>query len=258
MVKEFFQGVTYVARGCSAFYGDRRAWRYAAMPLGILLVVYLLGFWGIIRLSGLLGEWLNELWAGLPSWLCWLHSVVSGTSYLLGAVVGLLLLGTTFCMVYEIFGGFFFDALVEYHERKRWGRAPAELSLAGNIRSCADALLFACKVLFYNVALVIVSLFFPVAGQILLVAVMGYYLGVSYMICSAGNCGLRISELLKALAGKRLLVTGFGVAAYLLLLVPFATIFLLPGLVLGGVELFHEEEGVGLPQETLPEEPRSM
>ena len=38
------------------------------------------------------------------------------------------------------------------------------------------------------------------------------------------------------------LVSGFGVAAYILLmLIPFAVIFLLPGIVLGGVILFQEK-----------------
>ena len=70
---------------------------------------------------------------------------------------------------------------------------------------------------------------------------MGYFFGLTYIICSANRNGTRIGQLKKA-AGKRIfIILGFGVSAYFLLMIPLAAIIFLPGLVLGGSELFNRE-----------------
>ena len=74
-----------------------------------------------------------------------------------------------------------------------------------------------------------------------LVGIMGYYIAISYMICSANNRNVPISKLHTLAKKKGALTLGFGVTAYVLLLIPFSTIILLPGLVLGGAELFNDE-----------------
>jgi len=70
---------------------------------------------------------------------------------------------------------------------------------------------------------------------------MGYLFGLSYTVCSANRNGTTIGELKKA-AGKRIfIILGFGVSAYFLLMIPLTAIIFLPGLVLGGAELFNRE-----------------
>ena len=44
-----------------------------------------------------------------------------------------------------------------------------------------------------------------------------------------------------AALARKFAVAGFGITAYLLMLIPFAALFLLPGLVIGGSELFNRE-----------------
>ena len=71
-------------------------------------------------------------------------------------------------------------------------------------------------------------------------------MGITYLVCSANNSGISIPKI-RSIAKRRVAtILGFGMTAYVLLLIPFATIILLPGLVLGGSDLFNNElrEGV--------------
>ena len=80
----------------------------------------------------------------------------------------------------------------------------------------------------------------PVAGPCLLGIVAGYRLGVTYMLPTGFLKNKTVEEQLALLAGKKSMVSGFGITVYLLfLLPPFISIFLLPGILLGGTELLH-------------------
>ena len=71
-------------------------------------------------------------------------------------------------------------------------------------------------------------------------------MGITYLICSANNSGVSIPKIQSIVKKRIATILGFGVTAYVLLLIPFATIIILPGLVLGGSDLFNNElrEGV--------------
>ena len=110
-----------------------------------------------------------------------------------------------------------------------------------SLKYSIESFLFGIRTALAFCGLFIISLFFPVIGQILLIICMGYFLGLSYIICSANRNGTTVGQLKKA-AGKRIFVIlGFGVSAYFLLMIPLAAIIVLPGLVLGGSELFNRE-----------------
>ncbi len=240
-VEDFLRGATYVSKGCRAFYNDKSAWKYAAWPIVIMSITYVLLFIGIIYFAQQGASSINDKLSGLPGWLAWLRSLVDVSSYILGIVLGLLILGTTCCTLFEIFGGLFFDSLVSYYEKKTYGIAPQEVPFLTTLKFCMDSLFFGIKTSLVFVFLLIASLFLPLVGQIILVLVMGYYICVSYMICSANNSGASLAKLRYSVRKKNHIVVGFGATAYILLLIPFASIVLLPGLVLGGTELFHDE-----------------
>ena len=237
----FLRGSRYVFSGCRAFYGDRRAWKYAVLPLALMTGVYAFLFWAVLHLSRRGAEMLNRGLAELPGWLRWLPSFVSGLSSILGVLFALLVMGLTVSTLYEMFGGFFFDPLIEYHEEKQYGFSPVRQSLGRNLKYCLDSLFFAVKTSVLFLCLFILGLIFPLAGQLILAAVMGYCVGIAYMLTPANTRGLALADMRARVAGRRSVVLGFGLTAYLLLLIPFSTLFLLPGLVLGGADLVNRE-----------------
>ena len=237
----FLRGSRYVFSGCRAFYGDKKAWKYAVLPLAVMTGVYVFLFWAVLHFSRLGAEALNQSLAGLPEWLRWLTSLVSGLSSVLGVLFALLVMGTTVSTLYEMFGGLFFDPLIEYYERKQFGVSPCRRSFGCNLKYCFDSLFFGIRTAFLFIFLFVLSLIFPFAGQIVLALSMGYCAGLAYMLTPANIRGLTLADMRARVGGRRSCILGFGLTAYLLLLIPFFTLILLPGLVLGGAELLNRE-----------------
>jgi uncharacterized protein involved in cysteine biosynthesis len=130
---------------------------------------------------------------------------------------------------------------VEYYEQKKYGIAAHKLSLGETFKYSLESLVFGIRLCLCFTGLFFLGLFFPVIGQLLLIVLTGYFMGISYMICPAINSNASIKQLRKA-ANKKLAATlGFGLWSYLLLLIPFSTLFLLPGLVLGGSDLYNSQ-----------------
>ena len=240
-MRDFLRGAAYIAKGCREFYGDKKAWKYAAIPLSIIFLFYIFVFWAIIHFSGKGADFINAWLSGLPAWLSWFYSLVSGLSYFLGIIIAVILLATTVCIFYEMFGGLFFDSLVEYYEQKKFAVIHHNISLTGNIRYCLESLFFGIHISFFSFFSFIIGFFFPIVGQLLFIAVMGYYTGISYMICSANNSGFSLARLRTVAKKKTEIILGFGITAYILFLIPFATLIIFPGIVLGGTNLFNEE-----------------
>ena len=241
-MKDFFCGISYIFSGCRKFYSDTRYWKYTIIPFLCMALFYALLFWAIIYFSNL-GE--KQIVEFLCRWLPEsLHKLISIVKYVMQFVriaTIIILLTTTISAVYGIFGGLFFDYLVEYHEKKEFGIVPASFSLLKMLRYAFSSLIFGIKSTFKIFIFFIISLIFPLIGQILLIIVTGYILSISCMISSANNSGLTIAKLQKAASKRKFAVAGFGITAYLLMLIPFAALFLLPGLVIGGSELFNRE-----------------
>lgn len=233
--------MSYIFRGIRAFFHDKKAWRYALFPLSLLFVVYFFLFWGMIGLSHYLADKISQAMTSLPGWLSWLGNVISGLSYLAGTIAALLILGTTVCTLYEIFGGFFFDSLVDHYETRKYGLLPTKTTWSANFKYCIESVLLGIQTSVVFCGLFFVSLFFPVFGQIVLVICMGHFLGLSYIFCSANRNGVTLAGLKKIAGKKTFVILGFGITCYLLLMVPFAALIILPGLVLGGSELFNNE-----------------
>ena len=241
MFRDFRIGAGYVFSGIRDFYRDGGAWRYALMPFVIMLPVYALVFWLALHLAGDAAAFLQEFFGQLPRWLAWIGGLLGALIRLLGFLVGCLVLGSSMSFFYQATGGLFFDALTGYYERRQFGIAPRRAGFAANGKYAWDSLCFGLAAAGVFLLLLLIGILLPVAGQVLTGAVMGYFMGVSCMIPSGFNNGLSVAEV-KKLAGERSAVTlGFGVTAYLLLMIPFAAVLLLPGFVLGGSRMFHLE-----------------
>ncbi|MBO5822018.1 MAG: EI24 domain-containing protein [Lentisphaeria bacterium] len=216
-------------------------WKFGIIPLGLMLIFYALAIFGVYSLSGFVSGKLAALTGQLPDWLVWVGSVLNSGVVIFSVLFFVFFLSTSIGTFYEFFGGLFFDALTQHYENRRFGIVPCKMTFAGNFKYALNSLFWGIRVVIIFCLLFIVSLFFPIAGQIVLIAAMGYCFGVSYMICSAQNNGVSLAELQQLCSQRRVLVMGFGTAAYLLLSIPAAAIFFLPALVIGGSELFNEQ-----------------
>ena len=241
VVKDFLTGAGYVFRGCCSFYSDRSAWKYSLWPLVLLLVFYVLFYAGVYVFTGFLVDRAMGICRRLPEYLAWLEGCIRWGIWLGSTAVCFFLLAGTAIMVYELLGSLFFDGLTDHYERKTFHTEPAVIGWKENVRFMFSAVCFAVRTLVILMVLQVFNLFFPVIGPVLNVLIMGYFFGISGMMGSASRNGIRLKDL-RCLARKRkAAVTGFGATAYVLLLFPLITIFLLPGLVIGGSELCCRE-----------------
>ena len=241
IVKDFLKGAFYTGSGCRSFYSDRKAWKYALFPFGIILLFYIAVFAGSLYLSVKTADAALSLLENLPQWLEWLKYAVSPVTGILFTILFIIMATQTFCALYELSGGVFFDALAEYHQMKKYNIKPMALSLSCKMKWGFDALKFALSTAVQLAVLFVVSLIFPIIGQILFILCAGYYIGFSCMMSSAGSRGYQLDDLRKAAKKRIFLILGFGTTAYLIMMIPFAAVIMLPGIVTGGTELFVEE-----------------
>ena len=233
------EGAAAAFRGIAEFYGERNLWKYAIFPLAVTAAVYLLLGWGAHRAGGRLADVLAGFCDGLPEFLRWLESVVRFTVRLAAALLFAALIAVTISTLYELFGWLFFDRMIEEFERARFGRVLPKKSAAFTMRFLRDSCLYGLGTLVWIVLTAILGLFFPVLGQAAAVAIIGWRLGVVYLAAAGYNDNRTLGEVRSLAARHRTAVAGFGITVYLLTLIPFAPIFLLPGLVLGGVLLYR-------------------
>ncbi|WP_176011573.1 EI24 domain-containing protein [Victivallis sp. Marseille-Q1083] len=237
-VERFRRGAGLVPRGIRLFYGNRHYWPYALWPMALLLLLYTLG------LAGLIGWGLPEVLALLPegretgTFLQLLFNVLRwlvGGTLLLTVILLMLLLVST---VYEMFGSLFFDQLAAKFEELHCRNRVEVPGWRQGMRFMLQSVCFSAGTLVWGIGLGILGLLVPVVGPLLAVTVVGYRFGLTYLFSSSFNHGIGVPALRRRMKSCRWEVLGLGVTAYLLLLIPFAAIFLLPGFTLAGTLLF--------------------
>ncbi len=244
-MSELFSGAGTLLRGVAVFYRSPRFWRYGLAPMLLVLALYGMLLWVTIgwllpMLVGCLPE--PEAWGAAWKWLLLTLRVLG---YLLG-VVTLTAAGLAFfSTLFEAFGALFFDALVVRFEREELKNPVTEPNWRESLRLLPGALWFSVLTMAWTLLLLPVTLLVPVVGFLPSAAVVGYRLGTGYLFSSLFARRLAVSQLRPRLAGNRRALFGFGVTAYLLLLIPFSAVFLLPGFALGGALFYHERLTAG-------------
>ena len=233
MLNDFCKGFGYVFNGVKIFYSMPGLWRYSIFPLGIIFLLYVLAIGGAVTVAVKIAggsAWIENL---SPVWKC---SLVGGI-ILLFLVLLILLLKP----LYEMTAGMFFDRLAEQFDFLHYGTKTEKLSWKISLQQGADCAVYGIFSLLWFLFLFFAGLLLPVVGTAVLFFVMGYRYGVSCLFCTTNGRGITVRECC-ALAGKRRwLILGYGIASYLLLLIPFGAIFSLPGIIVGGTLLFHGE-----------------
>ena len=245
MQGDFSRGAGWLLKGISCFYRSPSLWKYALIPFLQTLLLYGVLFfvavrYGIPFLLDLLPD--PEAQAG---WLRWvIHPLrwLAALSCFLGLVLAAIL---TLSSVYELLGAPFFDGMVVRMEREKYGRMSVPLPFQRNLVCAFQGGMFSIVTMLLAVGLFFCSLILPVVGPVLMGVVIGYRMALTYLFSSGFNRGLGIREI-QARAGKRnRLILGFGVTAYLLMMIPFVSVFLIPAFVVSGILLYNEELETG-------------
>ena len=236
---QFFCGLAAVFSGIKSFYRDPASWKYALYPVILLVFFYAAAIWLLIAAVTFCIHWCRNFAETLPEYLAWSEHiavfflVIAGTFFAIFAII------TTLSSLYEIAGGFFFDHLASFWEKKYFNFQKSNENWKESLIFSWDSIIFSLGTVWYLLLLSAAGLLFPVISPIILTCVMGYRFGISALSCTAFNHGMRIRAL-RNMPGTFWKFMGFGLTAYLLIIIPFFGIFALPGIIIGGVELFYK------------------
>ena len=114
-MKDFFRGACCAIDGIKYFYNDRSLWKHTIGPWLTLLAAYTGITWVIFRLAGTLASCLT---ARMDNCLAYLKMLLESSLTLVATLLAALIVLTTLSTLFEIFGGVFFDRLIEEFEKK--------------------------------------------------------------------------------------------------------------------------------------------
>lgn len=239
-VKMFIRGIRCFFTGLCRFYSDISLMKYAVVPFilmsGCMLLLLTLVVGWASRLGGKIEAWISSL----PAWISWAAEAVSAATVGGAAILSLVAAVLVILVFYETFAGPFFDSLIRHYEKKYYGIELEDVPFKKSLCFLWESLCYSINTLLISLFFLPVAFFVPFAGPCLLLVVIGYRLGVTYMLPSGFLKNRGVREQVALLAGKKSCVYGFGMTVYVLfLLPPFVSIFLLPGIILGGTELLR-------------------
>ncbi|MCP2169428.1 CysZ protein [Goodfellowiella coeruleoviolacea] len=228
-------------RGLGLVFRSPRLVLLGALP-ALLTAVLLLG--GLVALA----VWADDLvtWATpfADDWNEVTRATVrlaAGVSLVLGATALAVL---AFAALALAVGGPFYEAIAERVEDELGGVAEAE-SLSwwrGWWIGLRDGITLVVVAALVGIVLFAAG-FIPVAGQtvvpVLGVCVNAWLLGLELTAIPFARRGLALADRRRALRRRRALTLGFALPAYLLCLVPFAALVVMPGAMAGGTLLAH-------------------
>ena len=232
----FFRGVLHLFEGITLFYKDRSLWKYTIGPWLILLAAYTGVTWGIFRFSNTLALYLTSRMENCPAFL---KTLLEGSLTLAATLLAAVIVLTTLSTLFEIFGGVFFDRLIEEFEKKYYNTTFPRVPFSNQLLFTLQAAWFGFKTALLFLILLLLSFFLPFAGQLLLVLFVGIRMAYSLLFAPGFLRGKNIPETKKFLSRRKMELLGFGVAVYLLQLIPLMLPLTLPGMILGAVMLYN-------------------
>lgn len=242
-------GLAALPSGAWYLLGHRRLWPYAAAPLIVNLVLYLvLGSLAITYVLPVLVGWLTP--ASFPWWLSWVEPFLKPFlgwlvwlfSFLLLVVAGAL----SFTAVGSVIAAPFLDFLSEKVENLELGRSLGRpFSLGVLMEDAARTVVQACLKLSVVAALFVATLpllLVPVLGGLAVTVINSYfaiwYLAAEFLDLPMSRAGWSLTQRRAWLQRRRGAVFGFGGAIYLVCLVPLMGFLVLPVAAVSGTRLF--------------------
>ncbi|MBQ9755106.1 MAG: EI24 domain-containing protein [Lentisphaeria bacterium] len=235
-MKDFFRGACCAIDGIKYFYNDRSLWKHTIGPWLTLLAAYTGITWVIFRLAGTLASCLTARMDNCPAFL---KTLLEGSLTLVATLLAALIVLTTLSTLFEIFGGVFFDRLIEEFEKKYYNTTFPRVPFSNQLLFTLQAAWFGFKTALLFLILLLLSFFLPFAGQLLLVLFVGIRMAYSLLFAPGFLRGQGIEETKEILSRRKMELLGFGVAVYLLQLIPLMLPLTLPGMILGAVMLYN-------------------
>ncbi|MDD3119109.1 MAG: EI24 domain-containing protein [Victivallales bacterium] len=241
---DLLRGMLLPFRAVVILLREPRYWPYVLLPILLGALLYAAGsglgwYYAMPRLEGVLpAEWQNSTWGNvLYLTLLWLIRLAAGALLLT-------LFLFTFTTVCLIIGAPIVDKLAEVFERRQYGfdfRCPTwRVWCRYNWTSMINTTRIGVIILFWTLVLFPISLLLPGPGFLLPAAVVGYYFGITTLIYASEHRRIHYRTFRRQLHGSRLMILGMGTVFYLMMLIPFAAVLLMPIAVLAGTMLYHE------------------
>jgi CysZ protein len=240
-MRSLLRGGGYLLRGIRTFAATPSVWPLGLLPVVIALVV-------VGGALTLLAINLDHVAAALtPSADAWSQSARDTARFVVGAALllgGVFLAVLCFATLTNLIGQPFYEALSDRVERSLGATPPPPGPPWWRTlpRATAESLVLLVVGIGAGIVLLALNLV-PVAGQVVAALVWGYLLAVELLAIPLQRRGLFLRDRLRLLWRHRLLVTGFGVTAFVLFLIPLMNIVAMPGAVVGGTLLVRHIDG---------------
>ncbi|TDC85242.1 EI24 domain-containing protein, partial [Nonomuraea deserti] len=232
-MRDFFSGVGFFLQGFGWVSRNRRWWLFGLIPAVIAFAVYVVALIFLGTHATDLAAFLTPF-ADSWSWREAFRALV-GVALFLG---GLALAVLTFVALTLVIGDPFYEKLsaavdvLETEDEQPWWRTLP--------RSIRDSLVTLLYVLLFTVPLFALG-FVPVVGQtvvpVLGAAVSGFFMTVELTTLALERRGMVRKERFALLRANKAATLGFGVAVFLLFLIPFVAVIAMPAAVAGAALL---------------------
>ena len=237
-MSNFGAGINFVFTGIGEFFRHKVLWKYAAIPFVLTLVLYTaLFYWGMYIFLPQIIASMENFFAG--RWFEFLYNscriLTVGSFYLIFFALTLFFAAN----IFEISGSWFFSRMVRCYERKVLGRKIEVLQWHREARNVFACIFFSTGTLLIYLLMIMIGFFLPGIGFIITIPIVGYRYATTYCSEAVFNQGYRLHDTGIIFDGKQGLLYGFGSMVFLLFLIPFVPIFLIPGFVIGGTLLYH-------------------
>lgn len=244
MINEFIGGFTTLLRGFGYWSRNPRRMAISAIPALIVgVAMFALLLW--VGMSSY--DWATDLTGFASGWAPYLAIALRGV--LAGAILGGsgFLMAISYAAITLLVGQPFFEKVWRDAERDLGGAALVEVSLWASVRRgindgirlVAVALLTALVVFLIGLIPAVGAPLAAVVGALL----AGRMLSIELTALPGDSRGLTLDERQRLLARHRARQLGFGVAAYLIFLIPGAAVLGTPAAIVGGTLLIRELRG---------------
>lgn len=242
VVRRFFDGTAYLGRGLKMWGSDPRLMLFGALPALIVAAVYLAALIVLFVNAPALAEWATPFADEWPEG--WRTAVrIAATIAFVG--LGSLLVVYTYTAITLAVGDPFYEKIWRNVENRLGGiQNEIEVPFWPSVRR---GILDAVRILVATAAIglgLFALGFIPIVGQTLVpvagAAVAGWFLALELTGKAFDARGRSLKDRRRALAAIRPTALGFGVASYLVFLIPFGAVFVMPAAVAGATLLSRE------------------
>lgn len=238
---DFSRGIGYVFKGVMGFWKRPRLWVYAIVPF--ICVKALFAVVSYYVMNSHVKPLVERLTAVISGWGMETLAVAAGFIVHWTAVIAFFLfMASITSMLFEMFGGVFFTYMVRRYEHIVYERPlDPPVTWRQDLLNTVGCVVYSAGTVILNIPLLLLGFVFPFVAHALAACFVGYRYGISYCAESGFNKGWSIALLQQRFAGRKAVLYGFGMMVFLLLMIPYVSIFLIPGFVIGGTILVNEE-----------------